>query len=60
MLSVPVEERRKDEVPLKDCDHVYVERIRLDEVTLDKFRHFNSASRADSSQRTQTSAVSIP
>ena len=61
MLSVPVGERWRNEATLNDCDHVYVEGIRLDEVTLDKFGHFKSASRAASSgQRTQELTVSIP
>ena len=60
MLSVPVGERWRNEATLNDCDHVYVEGIRLDEVTLDKFGHFEAVSRAASSQRTQTSTVSIP
>ena len=61
MLSVPVGERWRNEATLNDCDHVYVEGIRLDEVTPDKSGHFQSASRAaSSSQRTQELTVSIP
>lgn len=58
MLGVPTGKRWKNEATLSDCDHIYVEGIRLDEVALDKFGHQKSA--ATSSQYTQPSMVSIP
>jgi len=57
MLSVPVGERWKNEATLNGCDHIFVEGIRLDEVIPDTFK---SSSRAATSQRIQTSTVSIP
>ena len=61
MLGVPSEERWKNEATLADCDHVYVEGIRVDEVVLDKFSYPKSGSQAASSiQHAQTSTVSIP
>ena len=61
MLGVPTGEKWRNEATLSDCDHIYVEGIRLDEVALDKVGHPKSASRAvSSSQHTQTPTVSIP
>ena len=60
MLGVPTEKRWENEATLSDCDHIYVEGIRLDEVVLDKFGHLKSAPQAaSSSHHTQTSIVSI-
>ena len=58
MLGVPTGKRWKIEATLSDCNHTYVEGIRLDEAVLDKFGHQKSA--ATSSQHTQPSTVSIP